>query len=135
MTLTKSCAKRKFTSNDYHETLLRLHAEWYALTRHGVARPEVRRDYPEQYRFFTEVAFPQFDRVWKPGVCKPEQWDSNRIGGSYRGIAEYTHDTELDLDWAWEWGRTPLVTASPDVPLCILHRKHSETVVSTITCP
>lgn len=29
---------------------------------------------------------------------------------------------------------TALVTASPDAPLCILHRKHSTTVVSTFKC-
>lgn len=98
--LRKAWLKERFGSFEYHEELLRLHAEWYALVRKALERSEVSRDYPDLYRFFKETAFKNFDRVAKPGQWLPEFYMAHRAGGSYRAIASYG---EIMYPNYWRW--------------------------------
>jgi hypothetical protein len=65
--LRKAWLKQKFASFEYHEEMLRTHAQWIALIEKSLARPEVKRDYPELHKMFTGPAKKNFDRAPKPG--------------------------------------------------------------------
>ncbi|MBV2209506.1 MAG: hypothetical protein KUL77_08085 [Thermomonas sp.] len=98
--LRKAWLKQKFISYEYHEELLSLHQQWYDMIKRAFARPEVKRDYPDLYKYFQETAFKNFDRVAKPGQWTPEFYQAHRIGGAYRGIADYG---QLMYPNYWEW--------------------------------
>lgn len=101
--LRKAWLKRKFGSFEYHEEMLRLHAEWMALIYRALARPEVQRNYPEDYKFFMGTAKTNFDKAPKPGQLDPALWEPGRQTGWARTISDYDRDSGLDLRQTWNW--------------------------------
>lgn len=101
--LRKEWLKRRFGSFDYHEKLLEIHAAWLALIYAGLARPEVQRDYPEEYAFLNGPARKNFDKAPKPGQLDPSLWRPGRQTGWARSILDYGRDSGLDVSSVWDW--------------------------------
>ena len=79
--LRKAWFKRKFTSWEYHEELLKLHAEYLtALHRHWADEQRQKR-YPDFYKTMVSPVFFNFDNVPKPGETPKTQWKAGKTVG------------------------------------------------------
>lgn len=101
--LRKAWLKQKFGSFEYHEEMLRLHAEWMTLIYRALARPEVQRNYPEEYKFFMGPAKTNFDDCALPGQLDPTLWKAGQQAGFARDILDYGRDSGLDVEQTWNW--------------------------------
>lgn len=98
--LRKVWLKQHFLSYEYHEELLVLHQQWYAMIKQALARPEVERDYPEDYKFFRNVAAKNFDSIPLPGQWTREFQRAHRATGAFRSITDYSNIMYPNY---WEW--------------------------------
>lgn len=98
--LKKGWLRKRFASWEYHEEMLKLHEKWLAFVKKAIERPEVKRDYPNSYKEFTEVLIPLFEEVWKPGVYKKYNFEPGITTGWARRIAEYNVNVG-DEYWGW----------------------------------
>jgi hypothetical protein len=101
--LRKEWLKHTFGSFSYHENLLGIHAAWLDVIYAGLARPEVKRHYPEQYDFLNGPARNNFDKAPRPAQLDPACWKPGRQTGWARSILDYGRDTGLDVMSTWDW--------------------------------
>jgi len=101
--LRKEWLKQKFGSFSYHEELLEIHAAWSALIYAALARPEVQRNYLEEFAFLNGPARKNFDKAPEPGQLDPAFWRPGRQTGWARSILDYGRDSGLDVISVWDW--------------------------------
>lgn len=80
-TLRKAWLKRKFASWEYHEELLKLHDEYLTRMHRHWARPDIQKQYPDDYESMKSPVFVNFDRVQKPGDISKSEWDAKPTVG------------------------------------------------------